>query len=181
MRVLLVCLLACLHIVHSQTYPLLRHNELTFQSNSFIDRGIVSVADKLECVTNYTPCCVGTDGGWTDPAGVAIQEGSGGTIPFYVTRTAAGTIYLNRLAVSNGQEQLSGMYECEIPGSGGTPEMMFIYLGNQSTGKSEKQGEREAFQWQNEGFQRLNQVFNQRFLRVNQLLRGERPVPVLIL
>jgi hypothetical protein len=135
MRVLLVCLLACLHIVHSQTYPLLRHNELTFQSNSFIDRGIVSVADKLECVTNYTPCCVGTDGGWTDPAGVAIQEGSGGTIPFYVTRTAAGTIDLNRLAVSNGQEQLSGMYECEIPGSGGTPEMMFIYLGNQSTGQ----------------------------------------------
>ena len=144
MRVLLVCLLACLHIVHSQTYPFLRHNGVTFQNNSFIDRGIVSVADKLECVTNHSPCCVGSDGGWTDPAEVAIQEGPAGTIPFYVTRTAGGTIDLNRLAVSNGQEQLSGMYECEIPGSGGTPEMMFIYLGNQSTGKSEGQGERES-------------------------------------
>ncbi|CAI8048070.1 Receptor-type tyrosine-protein phosphatase S [Geodia barretti] len=135
MRVLLVCLLACLHIVHCQTYPFLRHNGVTFQNNSFIDRGIVSVADKLECVTNHSPCCEGSDGGWTDPAEVAIQEGPAGTIPFYVTRTAAGTIDLNRLAVSNGQEQLSGMYECEIPGSGGTPEMMFIYLGNQSTGR----------------------------------------------
>ena len=139
MRVFTVgVLLACLHAVHSQS---LRHSGDNFPNNSFIDRGIVSVSGNLECLTSHSPCCDGNTavGGWRDPTGGAIQEGAGGTSPFYVTR-ATGAINLNRLPSSNGQEQLSGMYQCQIPGSSGDIEELFIYLGNQSTGKGRGEG-----------------------------------------
>ena len=128
---LLLSLLVCLQTVHCQT---LRHMGVTYQNNSFLDRGIVHVTNPLQCLTDYNPCCEGTTGGWEDPAGMAIQEGASGATMFYVTRTDSGEINLNRFPDLSFQ-QLSGMYQCEIPHSSGDLEMVFIYLGNASTGE----------------------------------------------
>ena len=128
---LLLSLLVCLQTVHCQT---LRHMGNTYQNNSFLDRGIISVANPLQCLTDYSSCCEGTTGGWEDPAGMAIQEGASGATMFYVTRTTSGEINLNRFPDQSSQ-QLSGMYQCEIPDSSGELEMVFIYLGNASTGE----------------------------------------------
>ena len=138
MRELLLSLLVWVLAVEGQNFPLFRHTSTTgttnFSNNSFIARGVISGNAPLECVTDHTPCCLGEEGGWTDPAGVAVREGSTGATTFYVTRTGMGAINLNRFAQTDSS-QLSGMYQCQIRVSSEQLQILFIYLGVGTTGE----------------------------------------------
>ena len=133
MRDLLCLLLLCVLGVLSQPYPRFQHSSNTYLNNSFIDRGVISQESTLQCVTNHTPCCGAADGGWRDPQGAVVQEGVQGATDFYVTRTSSGMINLHR--ISGGA---SGMWRCDIPDSNGDMQMIYIYLGIDSTGELQK-------------------------------------------
>ena len=133
MRELLVCLLLLTSVlgVCGQSYPQFQHNAVTYPNNSFIDWSDITQNDSaLLCLTDRTPCCNASDGGWWDPQGVAVQEGIMGANDVYVTRTTSGQIRLNRIS-----GVASGMWRCDISDSSGDTESMYIYLGNGSTGK----------------------------------------------
>ena len=133
----LVCLLVCVAVTVGQTFPYFSHSPIsgttTFTNRTFIDRGIISIINPLKCLTSHTPCCVGAGGGWVDPEGTTVQVEATGATTFYVS-TNEGEINLHRFATTDG-DQLSGMYECQIPGPTGVMESVFIYLGVDGTGE----------------------------------------------
>ena len=124
-------LLLCVLGVCGQSYPRFQHNSDTYLNNSFIDRSIIGQDETaLQCVTDHTPCCNVSDGGWSDPQGAAVQTGIMGATDVYVTRSASGQINLNRITAG-----ASGMWRCDIPDSSGVMQRIYIYLGNDTTGE----------------------------------------------
>ena len=119
--------------VSSQSYPRLERRGDVLVNNSFILRGQpVNIGeghnDSLHCVTDNSECCSNGQGDWYDERGGQVQQGPDGEGDLYVTR-GDGVVYLNRR--SGGS---SGMWRCDIPGSNGVQQSIYIYLGTPTTG-----------------------------------------------
>ena len=90
----------------------------------------------LECHTDDTTCCRGTDnpngtgrGEWYYPNGTVVPPPSVNGTGFYRTRDHM-VIRLNRLPRSLFRS-LFGVYRCEIPGSGGVNISRYIKLSSE--------------------------------------------------
>lgn len=131
-HVQLFLLLALAVAVHSQTYPRFEFKDTTLGNNSFVFlEDIGEGNNSLRCVTNrYIFCCSGNRarGDWYNEQGRNVQ-GPNGNRSLYVTRTDNGVVNLNRR--HGGQ---SGMWRCNIPGSSGDFENIYIYIGTLETG-----------------------------------------------
>ena len=119
-------------VVNSQFYPRFEFRGNVLTNNSFILRGApVNIGeghnDSLHCVTDNSDCCNNGQGNWYDVTGGEVQQGPGDS-NLYVTR-GDGVVYLNRRR--GGQ---SGMWRCDIPGSNGVKQSIYIYLGTSATG-----------------------------------------------
>ena len=129
LSLLLVCMAAL--SANCQTFPRLEWSTTTYHNNSFIDRGVIGQdATALRCVTNRAGCCTDpSEGDWTDPEGGDVFEGVTGASTVYVTRETA-EVRLNRITGGD-----IGMWRCDIPDSSGDLQMLYIYLGDSSSGE----------------------------------------------
>ena len=131
-HVQLFSLLALVFAVHTQNgYPRFEFKDETLGNNSFVFlEDIGEGNNSLRCVTNYSVCCGGNRvrGNWYNERGIKVQ-GPHGNRSLYVTRSNNGVVNLNRRR--GGQ---SGLWRCNIPGSFGGFESIYIYIGTSETG-----------------------------------------------
>lgn len=117
---------AVLAVAHCEPYPRFEFNSSVYLNNTYINRRLIGVSDSaLKCVTNNTlNCCTGLDdGGWTDEAGEAVQEGPSGSRGLYITR-GSGVVNLNREYSGS-----AGMWQCDILNFDGVKQNIYIYTG----------------------------------------------------
>ena len=131
LSLLLVCMAAL--SANCQTFPRFEQSTTTtptYPNNSFIDRGVIGQdGSALRCVTDRVGCCSPSEGDWTDPEGGDVFEGVTGASTVYVTRVT-GEVRLNRIMGGD-----IGMWRCDIPDSSGDLQMLYIYLGDSSSGE----------------------------------------------
>ena len=104
--------------VHSQTFPRLSFMNQTLANNSYVDisevgRPGVGGGEGVQCITDLTICCSGTDGphrgDWYFPIGTRLPFPGDGDI--YEFRTAQRVDIRRR----NNPTSPTGIYRCDIP------------------------------------------------------------------
>ena len=118
--------------VNCQPVPRLKQDNRVIPNNSYILYSNITTGDRaLKCVTDSADCCTDPDvGNWRDERGRAVQQGANGATCLYVTR-GQGEVSLNRIACVPDP----GLWRCDIPDSSGMIQIMYIYIGNDSSGE----------------------------------------------
>ena len=134
-----VCILmsVCLLARQTQTYPYVSFKGQTLANHSYVDLSLVgddvSGGDSVQCITNLSTCCSGTQGShrgdWYFPNRTRLQFSGGGSI--FESRNAS-RVDIRR----NNQHNLPGIYCCNISTSSvHVKEIVYVGLYSNSGGE----------------------------------------------
>ena len=111
------------------------YDGVEIENHSFLPFRVLNSGHTILCVSDNSDCCTEANANWFLPGSTTALTTS--SFPYFVIRntTAPKSVRLSRSIGGVDRDDNDGLYHCEIIGTDGSTQMLYVWLDSGGQGK----------------------------------------------